>query len=79
MFVLYFEDDSCNTTCNTTYYSVCLDLDWLEGYLLKAGIDVDDFLVSYDSKDVIKVVNAMDEENIPYTIQEEHQFSGFFE
>ncbi len=71
MFVLYFEDEDGKN------YSVCLNLEWLEDYVEKAGIDVGDFLNNYDSEDVLEVVYAMDEEGIPYTIQEEHQFSGF--
>lgn len=71
MFVLYFEDEEGKN------YSVCLDLDWLEDHVLKSWIDVDSFLNNYTSKDVFEIVDAMDAENIPYTIREEHHFSGF--
>ena len=59
-------------------YSVFLSLDWLEDYIANAGLgDIEDFLENYNSKDVEKIINALDENNEPYTIQLEHQFSGF--
>lgn len=74
MFVLYFEDEDGKN------YSVCLKLDWLEDYVGKSELGaIGDFLESYNSKEVEKIIDALDCDNQPYTIQEEHQFSGFAE
>lgn len=72
--VLYF------TTEDGITYSVYVSLDWLEDYITKEDLgDVGEFLDSYTSQDVEKILIALDEDNEPYTIQEEHFFSGFMD
>lgn len=69
--LLYFSDE------NGFMYSVFLDLDWLEKYATKLGFRVGYFLQTYIDDDVNAIINALDTDGEPYTIQEEHQFSGF--
>lgn len=77
MFILYLDINHGHHDIER--YSVCLDLDWLENHIAKSWIDMDSFLKNYNSSDVFEIVDAMDAEGVPYTIQEEHQFSGFAE
>lgn len=69
--LLYFSDE------NGSMYSVFLDLDWLEEYTTKLGFRLGYFLETYTNEDVDDIISAMDGDGEPYTIQEEHQFSGF--
>lgn len=70
--VLYF------STEDGMQYSLFCNFDWLEDYVKKSGVDdIGDFLENYTSKDVMEIMNALDLDNQPYTVQEEHQFSGF--
>ena len=71
--VLYFEVE------DGVMYSVYVDLDWLEEYATKLGFGVGYFLETYTDEDVNCIINAMDCAGEPYTIQEEHSFSGFTE
>ena len=69
--VLYFSNE------NGSMYSVFLDIDWLEEYTKRLGFCVGYFLETYTDEDVNAVIDAMNCDGEPYTIQEEHQFSGF--
>lgn len=76
MTLLYFNVDNDDNT--TTQYSVFLDLEWLDEYALNTRFgDAENFLRHYNSDDVLDVINALDAEGEPYTIQEEHYFSAF--
>lgn len=75
MTLLYFEIENEN---GIEHYSVFLSLDWLENYVEKSGLgDIGDFLKNYTSKEVLEIIDALDKDGEQYTIQEEHQFSGF--
>lgn len=72
--ILYFEIER---EYGIQQYSLLCDLDWLEEYTEKEGFgDLGTFLKEYNSEDVNKIVNALDCDNQPYTIQEEHSFFG---
>ena len=75
--VLYFEMER---EYGIQQYSLFVDFDWLENYVEKGGFgDIGEFLGSYTSKEVLEILDDLDLDNEPYTIQEEHSFFGSFD